>query len=133
MNRKYPALGVIATLYKISGILVLVGAILFFILSLVSALTPRPSFSRMNANIGIVTVMSGAIVLIAGGLSSVGLYGFGELLDLMRDIEVNTRSTADDAEATARNTRNTVQLLYQFLQAQQGTTVDNTPRRKLES
>jgi hypothetical protein len=120
MKRQYPALGIIATIYKISGVFVLVGAIFAFIFALFSSsIVPNSRYSTIDASIGVVTIMTGLLALVVGFLTAVGLYGFGELLDLMRDIELNTRSAADDAELTARNTRNTVQLLYQLVQNQQ--------------
>ncbi len=120
MKRQYPALGIIATIYKICGILVLVGTIVSFALAIASYVISSSAVRLNTFPANSIIVIGGALLgLLSGGLVAIGLYGVGEIFDVMRDVELNTRAAAEDAHATARNTYNTARLLYQLVQNQQ--------------
>lgn len=90
MTKKYKALRVISWLYRILGLLAILGGILTFIASIVI----RGS-----------DVLSGVIALIGGLVGAVMLLGIGELFHLFIDIEENTRVTAAAVRQMAKKER----------------------------
>jgi len=109
MKRKYGALGFVAGLYQVLGVLTLVAGAVLFLLALITRLTTNGGF-RFNI-IEYLTVTSlPTITLIVSGIV---LYAFGQLINLLRDVELNTRISAARAAQSARAQRQSAQYLKQ--------------------
>ncbi len=93
MEKRYTALRIIATLYKVIGVILGILAIFGAVLTLVV----RPSFDfgfgPFGLNFGFALVAA-IVELIVGFLSALGIYAVGELIFLLVNIEENTRFTA---------------------------------------
>lgn len=113
MEPRYPMLGNIARLYQFAGLLIGVGSIFLAVMSILSVLGSRSSFAVGGAIAG-----SLSSVLI-GVISGVGLYAFGELINLLRDMEFNSRLAAHHAELTEQHTRLMAETLGVMLRRQQ--------------
>ncbi len=96
MEKKFTVLRVIATLYKIAGVLVALGTVLLVILIIVGAGASNVFMQQFGINGGgpIVAFVSAIITLLTGGLSALGIYAIGEGLSLLISLEENTRFTA---------------------------------------
>lgn len=90
MKRKYGVLGFISFLYSVVGVLVFAGGILLLIGAILSFISPSPySFVSPGA-----VLLSNLGVALGIMLSGASLYAFGELIDLLRDLERNARESA---------------------------------------
>ena len=96
MEKKFTVLRVIATLYKIAGVLVALGTVLLVILIIVGAGASNVFMQQFGINGGgpIVAFVSAIITLLTGGLSALGIYAIGDGLSLLVSLEENTRFTA---------------------------------------
>ena len=96
MEKRYTALRIIATLYKIAGVVIAILVVLAVIFTVVSQpLAIDFGYGRLSGTLGVILAILAAIVeLIVGGLSALGVYAIGELLYVMINIEENTRFTA---------------------------------------
>lgn len=95
MEKKYTVLRVIATLYKIAGVLIALGTILFVILEIVGTVASDQFLRGYGFTGGPVWAFLGVIVtFLAGGLSALGVYAIGEALYLLIGLEENTRFSA---------------------------------------
>ena len=95
MEKKYTVLRVIATLYKIAGVLVALGTILFVILEIVGAAASNQIMNEFGFGGGPVFAFLGIVVtFLTGGLTALGIYAVGEALYLLIGLEENTRFTA---------------------------------------
>ncbi len=93
MEKRYTALRIIATLYKIIGVIIAILTVLGVIFTLVAQ--PVIDFGLGIRVFNLVSSIFGAVVvLIGGGLSAIGVYAVGELIFLLINIEENTRFTA---------------------------------------
>ena len=96
MEKRFTALRIIATLYKIVGVVIAILVVLGVIVTIIS----QPflidlGFGRLGGALGLVSAIVLAVVeLLAGGLSALGVYAIGELLYVLINIEENTRFTA---------------------------------------
>ena len=94
MEKRYGALRIIATVYKIIGviwgILVIIGAVLVFIGG--GSLMNFGFNSSAATMFG--TVFASLVTLIFGLLGALAIYGVGELVYLLINIEENTRYSA---------------------------------------
>jgi hypothetical protein len=101
MDKRYGALRVISTIYKIMAGFIFAGAVLTAIGSAV-LLRSVPSiqyssgvYSTVPANPSIITLAIAFVgPLLIGGLFAVSLYAFANLIDLLIATEENTRYTA---------------------------------------
>ncbi|MBN1668767.1 MAG: hypothetical protein JW862_16855 [Anaerolineales bacterium] len=104
MTKRYHALRFIATVYKIIGailgVLTILGVIAFCVVSLIggTAYEAMAQEFGMDAGVGFAGSMLGAIVfglfgILSGGGAALTLYGTGELIYLLLDLEQNTRNT----------------------------------------
>jgi ABC-type transport system involved in multi-copper enzyme maturation permease subunit len=103
--KKYTALRTIGSILKILGIingvitiLLSLGSCLFFgfIGSQISSVMYRISGTGGDIGGTIITgVITGLTILIYGGISALMIYGVGELIFLMIDMEHNTRETTE--------------------------------------
>ena len=93
MEKRYTALRIIATLYKIIGVILGILAILGAILTMVVRPAIDFGFGPFGLNLGFALV-AGIAVLISGLLTALGIYAIGELISLLINIEENTRFTA---------------------------------------
>jgi hypothetical protein len=96
MKKKYRALRIISWIYRVLAILVLilavVGAVLSFIGPASLGVTDTPENAALISNLSLGPV--GAIgSLVSGILIALGLYAFGQLFQLLIDLEENTRGT----------------------------------------
>lgn len=99
MEKRYTALRIIATLYKIvaviMAILVVIG-VLFTIFANPFVIDFGSNFfGRSVSALSVITSIIVAVLeIVFGGLGALGVYAVGELLYLMINIEENTRFTA---------------------------------------
>lgn len=112
--KKYKSLRTIATIFKILGILSLVLTILLALASCLFYGIMGASFSSLTGEFsgltggesGVVVaagIILGLFILIYGGFSSLMIYGAGELIFVLLDMEQNTRETAELMRIAARN------------------------------
>ncbi len=95
MEKKYTVLRVIATLYKIAGVLIALGTVLFVILEIVGAAASNQIMREFGFGGGpVVAFLSVIATFLGGGLSALGIYAIGEALYLLIGLEENTRFTA---------------------------------------
>ncbi len=96
MEKRYTALRVIATIYKIIGVLVALLTVLAVVLMVVSMSSGSNQLSAYGLR-GVGTeVMAIAVLstLLGGGLGALGIFAIGEALYLLINLEENTRYTA---------------------------------------
>jgi hypothetical protein len=106
MEKKYRALRIIGMMYKILGIiagamtlLTIIGICLFSVLggaamaSLSNLLEDQAGVSVAGGSVG--AIIGGLILMLSaliwGGAAAISLYGFGELVYLLIDLESNSR------------------------------------------
>ena len=103
--KKYSALRTIATILKVLGIIYGVLTILSALGSCLIAIIGGDIFNNLTYNYGygyglggasvVAGIVIGLAILIGGGLTALLLYGSGESIYLLIDLEQNTRETAD--------------------------------------
>ena len=111
MQRKYTALAIVSGVYRFAGGLVCIASVA---LTVMVFLTSRRMYPYSSSGIDFMTALG---TLIGGLLTGIALYAFGELLNLLRDLELNTRRSAAAAEETAQYTRHSAALLQQLIQS----------------
>jgi hypothetical protein len=102
MEKRYTGLRLAGTVYKVIGIiagiitiLAAIGICLTFALGGAAFTSSLGSDAGAIGSFGIVGGLVGSLlVLIYGGVMSIGVYAFGELMHLMVSMEENTRATA---------------------------------------
>jgi len=95
MEKKYTVLRVIATLYKIVGVLIALGTILVVILIVAGTAAGTQAMREFGFYNGpLVGFFSIIITILTGGLTALGVYAIGEGLYLLIGLEENTRFTA---------------------------------------
>lgn len=104
MERRYGALGLIAGFYQLVGILMIIGFIGLGGISLLNSSRAYNPYTSLG-------VASSVITIVAGALSGLGLVGVGELINLFRDMEFNSRVTAHFTELNEKNTRRTAEAM----------------------
>ena len=93
MEKRFTALRIISTLYKIIGVILGILALLGAIFTLL--VRPAIDFGLGPFALDFGFALVAAVVeLIAGGLTALGIYAVGELIALLINIEENTRFTA---------------------------------------
>jgi hypothetical protein len=111
MEKRYRALRIISTLYKILGIIVLVIAIIGAVGACLGGVLGGASLQNYLGQdvpslggVGSVVagIIGGIIGLIFGGLSGLSLYAVGEGISLLIAMEENTRATAMHLAAQSR-------------------------------
>ena len=93
MEKRYTALRIIATLYKIIGVILGILAILGATLTLVVRPAIDFGFGPFGLNLGFALVAA-IVEIIAGLLTALGIYAIGDLISFLINIEENTRFTA---------------------------------------
>ena len=103
MQKKFGALRIIGTIFKVFGIIIAVVTVLGAVLTLIGFSASGPLLRSMLGPNNIVDLggagffggLFGALgVLIGGSISAITTYAMGELLYLLLAIEENTRGTA---------------------------------------
>lgn len=94
MEKRYTALRVIATIYKIMGVLVFVASVLAIGLLVVLSTGNSQALGMYGLNRAEVLVVVIVTTLFSGLLSALGIYAVGEALYLLINLEENTRFTA---------------------------------------
>ena len=99
MEKKFTVLRVIATLYKIVGVLVGIGTILGVIAQIIGTSALTSLLSQNNIDLGpaagpLAVLISAIFTLIAGGLAALGIYAIGDAIYVLINLEENTRFTA---------------------------------------
>jgi hypothetical protein len=104
MEKRYRALRLVGTLYKILGAIVLVLAIIGAIGVCLAGILGGQALSEFSRdfgvngrNLGVYSgalggIISGVITLIGGGIGGLTLFATGEAIFLLMDIEENTRA-----------------------------------------
>ena len=102
MEKRYRALRIVATFYKIIGVILLIIAVISAIGVCVSGFLGGAAFQGLSA---IGSALAGALValgtLIGGGLGGLTLFATGEGIYLLIAVEENTRAAAMQAGALA--------------------------------
>lgn len=106
MEKRYRALRTISVIYKVLGglllLLTVLGVIAFCVMAVGGGAAARGIGRELGLNSGIVRGMAGGLMggviggiglLIYGGLASVSLFAFGQLIDLLISMEESTRYT----------------------------------------
>lgn len=93
MEKRYVALRVIATIYKIVGVLIALLVLLAIVLLVVGGVANQRQLAMYGLNSAELMVFAGVSVLFGGGLAALGTFALGELLFLFINIEENTRYT----------------------------------------
>ncbi len=94
MDKRYTALRVIATIYKIIGVLVALLTVLAVVLMIVGVAgnsRPLAMYGLAGPEMIVISVIS---ILLGGGLGALGIFAVGEALFLLINLEENTRYTA---------------------------------------
>ena len=94
MDKRYTALRVIATIYKIIGVLVAlltVLAVVLMVVGMVGNSRPLAMYGLAGPEMMAVALIS---TLLGGGLGALGIFAIGEALYLLIALEENTRYTA---------------------------------------
>ncbi len=97
MEKRFNVLRIIATIYKVIGVLIAVLGVLAFLGICAAGLlgSSNRSFDSPFGAAGVVGALaSGIVFLIAGALYALILYGAGEGIYLLLALEENTRQTA---------------------------------------
>ena len=104
MEKRYRALRLVGTLYKILGAIVLVLAIIAAIGVCLAGILGGQALSEFSRdyggdfrNLGVFSgalggIISGVFTLIGGGIGGLTLFATGEAIYLLMDIEENTRA-----------------------------------------
>ncbi len=94
MEKRYPALRIIAVIYKIVGVIVGILAIIGAILSFVGV-GSFMNYYGFNSGASMLGNLFGAlIVLLFGLLGALGIFAVGDLIYILINIEENTRYSA---------------------------------------
>ncbi len=95
MEKRYTALRIIATLYKIVGVIMGVLTILGVVFTVIAQPAIDLGFGKPSGGlILLMTIVIAVVVLLAGGLAALGVFAVGDLVSLLINIEENTRFTA---------------------------------------
>jgi hypothetical protein len=111
MEKKFKALRIVGTVYKvigiIGGVLTVIGALGFCLMSLLGGSLINSAMNSLNYSGGsgssgpagflggiLGGVIVGGLILLYGGIGSITLYAFGEGIYLLISLEENTRNTA---------------------------------------
>jgi hypothetical protein len=94
MGKKYTALRIIATIYKILAWLILVLGIIGFIVAIITGSLAGSKAFRAGIGGGFLGFLSGIGILIYTIIAFIGLLAFSEAIYVVLDIEENTRKTA---------------------------------------
>lgn len=106
MERKYAGLRLAGTVYKVLGIIVgvitILAALGICVTSLLGGAAMNSLAGDFGGNAGMMGSLGGVLggllgglfALIYGGAMALGLYAFGEMMQLMIALEENTRATA---------------------------------------
>ncbi|MGD0707228.1 MAG: hypothetical protein ABSA51_02105 [Anaerolineaceae bacterium] len=111
MKKRFGALRIVGTVYKIVGIIIGIGTILGFFGAIIGAFAGGSVLDTLFSSSGMgnmggaglfVGIVSALVILIGGGLSALMTYGIGELFYLLIAMEENTRATATLLQATPK-------------------------------
>jgi hypothetical protein len=99
MERRYAALRIIATIYKVLGVLVGIGTVLaaigFCALGAMGSAALSSFNGGQNAAGGVLGgFLGGVVALIVGTIYTLTLYALGDGISLLLALEENTRQTA---------------------------------------
>jgi|APMed6443717190_1056831.scaffolds.fasta_scaffold571689_1 hypothetical protein len=94
MDKRYTALRVIATIYKIIGVLVALLTVLAVVLMIVGVAGNSRSLAMYGLAGPEMIVIAVISTLLGGGLGALGIFAVGEALFLLINLEENTRYTA---------------------------------------
>lgn len=94
MKKKYTALRVIATIYKVIAWITLVLGVIGFIISIVTGSLAGIKGIRYGFGGGFIGLLSGVGILIYCIIAFLGLLALSEAIYVVLDIEENTRKTA---------------------------------------
>jgi hypothetical protein len=115
MEKRYRALRIISTLYKIAGVIVLVFAILGAAAACLGGILGGTALQQLSQDLGtnaqafglvssaLGGILTGLGLIIGGGLSGLTLYATGEGIALLIAMEENTRATAMHLTAQVRH------------------------------
>lgn len=92
MQQKYSALRLVSNIYRGLGVLAVIGGLLLAVLSLLGS-AQLSNYYGYGRSLGIVNLTSAFIIFIGCGLTGLGLYAFGELIQLLIAVEENTRAS----------------------------------------
>ena len=91
MDRKFTALRIIGTIYKIAGVLIALGMVLAVIMLIVGSAVSGSMLRTMGFDNVIGIIVAVIVTFIGGGLTALSVYAIGEGLYLLINLEENTR------------------------------------------
>lgn len=95
MEKRYTALRIIGTLYKVIGVLIAIGAVLLVILTLFSGQMVEGMMQPNAKGLATMVQIMGIVgILIGGAIGALSMYALGEGLYLLINLEENTRYTS---------------------------------------
>lgn len=106
MEKKYAGLRLAGTVYKVLGIIIgvitILAALGVCLTSILGGAAMNSLAGELGGDAGIMSSLGGVVggllgglfALIYGGAMALGLYAFGEMMQLMVALEENTRATA---------------------------------------
>jgi hypothetical protein len=105
MKKRFQVLGVIATVFRVLGIVIaavsLVAALIILVMSMAGGQVWQ--LFGIDANTGFFGGLVAAFLMIlVGALKALIMYGFGELINLLLALEENTHNTVSLLEKSAK-------------------------------
>ncbi len=97
MRKRFQVLRIIATIFRILGIVTAAVALVLGMITLVMSMAGNQiwQFIGIDANIGFFGSLAAAfLIILLGAFKALIMYGAGELISLLLSIEENTHNTA---------------------------------------
>lgn len=94
MEKKFTALRIIGTIYKIAGILIALATVLAVFALIVGGVAGGAGLGSVGLDSPIVMIFALISTVIGGGLAALGIFAIGEGLFLLINLEENTRFSA---------------------------------------
>jgi hypothetical protein len=94
MEKKFTALRIIGTIYKIAGVLIALGTVLAVFVLIVGGVAGGSALSAYGFDTPLWMIFAVISTVIGGGLAALGVFAIGEALFLLINLEENTRFSA---------------------------------------
>jgi hypothetical protein len=106
MEKRFKALRTIGSIFKVLGVIMAVFTVIGALAACGLTIAGSSMTSQFSSSTNIMSgalggVLIGVVILLYGGISSLTMYGMGELVFLLIDMEENTRASAEASRATS--------------------------------